>query len=274
MVEIGISDVRRINAIIREKYGLDFSNYAIGSFIRRISRIVETRNLSGVDEILVKMEGGIISKKEFLDLFTVNVTEMFRDPSFWRSLKPRLNELAVKDSLKIWHAGVSSGEEAYSTVICLAETGLLENTSIVGSDIDETILEKARSGIISNRQMEINSSNYKKFRENESADLTAYFEKRANEWKLSENLLSKIEFKSSDLTGAIEKEKFDVVLCRNVMIYFNQNLQRDVMKKLHASLRLSGLLGVGSKENISWTEEDSKFTCLNFEDKIYKKIKE
>jgi chemotaxis protein methyltransferase CheR len=274
MQEIHIVDIRKLTETIKTKYGYDFTNYAISSFKRRILRIVELYKFNSVDALTKKIEEDPAFFEEFISEITVNVTEMFRDPPFWRILRDKVipNILLNHKKVSIWHAGCSSGEEVYSMAILLKEMGILEDSKIIATDIDDQILERAKSGVYTVKNMELNEKNYVRFRgENE---LNKYFEVKNGIAFMDKSLVKDVSYRKHDLVNGIVFNKFDIVLCRNVMIYFNQNLQNEVLKKLHESIFKYGYLAIGSKESLIWCEIANRFIVVNNEEKIYKKIKE
>ena len=274
MQEIHIVDIRKLTEIIKTKYGYDFSNYAISSFKRRILRILELYKFNSVDALAKKIGDEPAFFEEFISEITVNVTEMFRDPSFWRIIRDKIlpNILLNHKKVSIWHAGCSSGEEVYSMAILLKEMGILENSKIIATDIDDQILERARSGVFTVKNMELNEKNYVRFRGKN--ELNKYFEVKNGLAYMDKSLVKDVSYRKHDLVKGIVFNKFDIVLCRNVMIYFNQNLQNEVLKKLHESIFKYGYLAIGSKESLIWCEIANKFIVANNEEKIYKKIKE
>lgn len=271
--DIGINDLRRLTQVIKEKYDYDFSNYAASSFKRRILRILEVRKMNEVELLINKIASMEIKREEFLHEVTVNVTEMFRDPSFWKLLRQIIPTVIPSTSkFKIWHAGCSSGEEVFSMLIMLKELGLLDKVEITATDIDNSILNKAKAGRISIKNMELNGNNYSKG--GGKSDVLNYFAKEVDYAVFDKSLLSRVTFKELDLVKVNSFLKADLILCRNVLIYFNQSLQNEVLKKMHQNLSMGGMLVVGSKETISWCEISPKFTPFNIEEKVYKKIKE
>ncbi|MCK5207570.1 MAG: protein-glutamate O-methyltransferase CheR [Cyclobacteriaceae bacterium] len=274
MQEIHIVDIRKITEIIKTKYGYDFTNYAISSFKRRILRILELYKFNSVDALAKKISDDPTFFEEFISEITVNVTEMFRDPSFWRIIRDKIlpNILLNHKKVSVWHAGCSSGEEVYSMAILLKEMGILESSKIIATDIDDQILERARSGVYTAKNMELNEKNYVRFRgENE---LNKYFSVKNGLAYMDKSLVKGVSYRKHDLVAGIVFNKFDIVFCRNVMIYFNQNLQNEVLKKLHESGFKYGYLAIGSKESLIWSEIANKYIVVNNEEKIYKKIKE
>ncbi len=272
MTEIDLADIKRITELIKSRYNYDFTNYALSSFKRRVGRILELNKLT-IDRLIQKLEN-----PEFLEYFlneiTVNVTEMFRDPSFWRALRETIipQILLNHKKIRIWHAGCSSGEEVISMSILLREMGIENDVQMIATDLDTNILKKAKEGRFPQKHMELNERNYIRFQG--TGKLSDYFTSLENEVRLDPSLLANVSFRQHDLVKGEVFNKFDLVLCRNVMIYFNQQLQNDVLKKLHESLFKYGYLAIGSKESLIWCDIAGKFLVVNNEEKVYRKIKD
>lgn len=271
--DIDIADLKRIAEVIVAKHGYDFRNYAMSSFKRRILRILELKGLT-VEGLIKKLNEQASFLDEFLDELTVNVTEMFRDPSFWRVMRDEIipGILLNHKTFKIWHAGCSSGEEVFSMAILLKEMGIHQDVTIYATDLDVNILEKAKSGSYPIKNMELNEKNYIRF-EGKST-LKNYYQEENGRAVFDKQLVQNVTFRKHDLVTGEVFNKFDLILCRNVMIYFNQTLQNDVLKKFHESLFKYGYLAIGSKESLIWCDIASKFIVVNNEEKVYKKIKD
>jgi chemotaxis protein methyltransferase CheR len=272
--DIEISDLRRITELVKEQYRYDFTNYAMSSFRRRILRIMELYKFGSADLLIKRLKDDKSFFDEFIAEITVNVTEMFRDPPFWRELRDNVipNILLNHNTISIWHAGCSSGEEVFSMAILLKEMGILDKAKIIATDIDKVILEKAKKGHYSMKNMELNEKNYIRFEgKNNFKD---YFKEENGKAVMDKSLIQNVSFREHDLVQGVVFNKFDLILCRNVMIYFNQNLQNEVLKKHHESLFKYGYLVIGSKESLIWCEIANKFIVVNNEEKIYKKIKD
>ncbi len=272
MKEIDIADLKKITEVVKTKYGYDFTNYAMSSFKRRVSRILEMNNMS-MDALMRKLNESAFLD-DFLNEITVNVTEMFRDPSFWRILRDDIipGILLNHQKIRIWHAGCSSGEEVFSMAIMLKEMGLLENASLIATDLDTNILERAKSGIYNLKNMELNEKNYIRYQGLTS--IKDYYTVENGKAVMDKSLMDNVSFRKHDLVNGDIFNKFDLVLCRNVMIYFNQTLQNEVLKKFHESLFKYGYLAIGSKESLIWCDIANKFIIVNNEEKVYKKIKD
>lgn len=272
--EIEISELRLITDLIKQKYNYDFSNYAMSSFKRRIARVLELYKMDGVGTLLRRLDIDAKFFKDFLAEITVNVTEMFRDPTCWAELRNQIipNIRQNNQKFSIWHAGCSSGEEVYSMAILLEEMGILDDVRIVATDIDHVILDKAREARYHIKNMEINTKNYINFGGKFSLD--KYYKEENGKAVMDKNLVRNVEYKEHNLVTGSSFAKFDLILCRNVMIYFNQTLQNQVLKLFHESLHKYAYLVVGSKESLIWCELASKFIVVNNEEKIYKKIRD
>jgi chemotaxis protein methyltransferase CheR len=272
--EIEISELRLITDLIKQKYNYDFSNYAMSSFKRRVARVLELYKMDSVNTLLRRLDIDAKFFKEFLAEITVNVTEMFRDPTCWVELRNQIipNIRQNNQKFSIWHAGCSSGEEVYSMAILLEEMGILDDVRIVATDIDHVILDKAREARYHIKNMEINKKNYTAF--GGKFNLEKYYREENGKAVMDKNLVRNVEYKEHNLVTGSPFAKFDLILCRNVMIYFNQTLQNQVLKLFHESLHKYAYLVIGSKESLIWCELANKFIVVNNEEKIYKKIRD
>jgi chemotaxis protein methyltransferase CheR len=273
ITELDISDLKRITEVVKQKYNYDFTNYAMSSFKRRVLRILEMQKLN-VDTLIKKITDSPRYFEEFLNELTVNVTEMFRDPSFWGVMRNDILPAILLNhkKFKIWHAGCSSGEEVLSMCILLKEMGILEDVSIIATDLDSKILQKAKEGTQSLKNMELNEKNYIRYQG--TGELSDYYTIQNDQAVFDKKLLKNVSFRNHDLVLGDIFNKFDLVLCRNVMIYFNQKLQNEVLTKFHESLFRYGYLAIGSKESLIWCDIGNKFLVVNKEEKIYKKFKD
>lgn len=273
ITDIDIADLKKVTELILQRHGYDFRDYAMSSFKRRVLRILELGGLT-VDTLLKKLNDQPNYINEFLDELTVNVTEMFRDPGFWRLLREEIipGILLNSKQFKIWHAGCSSGEEVISMNILLKEMGIINDVSIIATDLDTAILEKAKTATYSLKNMEVNEKNYIRFQGKHA--LKKYYKEDNGRAVFDQDLLHNVSFRRHDLVVGEPFNKFDLILCRNVMIYFNQTLQNQVLKKFNSSLFKYGYLAIGTKESLIWCEYVNRFIVVNQEEKIYKKIKD
>ncbi|MDX2196076.1 MAG: protein-glutamate O-methyltransferase CheR [Cytophagales bacterium] len=273
--DIEINELRALCHAITEKYSYDFGNYAISSFKRRIIRFLELYKINNMVTLTEKVKNDSNFFKLFLNEITVNVTEMFRDPSMWRDLREKVlpNLFSTHETIKIWHAGCSSGEEVYSMCILLHENGWLDKTKIWATDIDDSILAKAKDAKFSMKNMlEVNEKNY--IRYVGKSKISDYYKEVNGMAVMDTKLTRNVTFRIHDLVRSGLFNKFDLILCRNVLIYFNQQLQNEVFKLFHESLFNYGYFIIGSKETLIWSDIASKFITVNNEEKVYKKVKE
>lgn len=274
MHNIEITDLKKLTELVKDFHGYDFTDYAMSSFRRRIGRILDLYNFPSVGTLIDSIKSKPDFVEEVVNEITVNVTEMFRDPSFWREVRDHIipNILLNHKNINVWHAGCSSGEEVISMAILLKEMGIERKVNLIATDIDNSILEKAKKATIPIKNMELNEKNYIRFQGSDT--LSKYYKEENGKAILDPLLFKNVSFRKHDLVQGGIFNKFDLVLCRNVMIYFNQNLQNEVLKKLHESLFKYGYLIIGSKESLIWCEIANKFIVVNNEEKIYKKIKD
>ena len=273
--DIEINDIRILCQVVHEKYNYDFNNYAISSFKRRITRVLELFKINSMGILIEKIKNDPAFFKSFINEITVNVTEMFRDPSLWRELRDKIlpNLFSTHEQIKIWHAGCSSGEEVYSMAIMLKEQGWLNKVKIYATDIDESILYKAKEGKYSSKNMiDINEKNYIRFGGKEK--LADYYKEENGVVKMNPSLVENVTYRIHDLVKTGVFNKFDLIMCRNVLIYFNQQLQNDVFRMFHESLFNYSYFIIGSKETLIWSDIAGKFITVNQEEKIFKKVKE
>ncbi len=273
--DIEINDIRYLCHIVQEKYNYDFSNYAISSFKRRILRVLELFKIENMAALNEKLKTEPAFFKIFINEITVNVTEMFRDPSLWRELRDKVlpNLFSTHDTIKIWHAGCSSGEEVYSMCLLLKENGWLHKSKIWATDIDDNILAKAKDAKYPMKNMaEVNEKNF--IRYGGKGKIADYYKEEGGFAKMDTSLVEGVNFRIHDLVRSGVFNKFDLILCRNVLIYFNQQLQNDVFRMFHESLFNYSYFVIGSKETLIWSDIASKFITVNQEEKVFKKVKE
>lgn len=271
-VDIDLGELKQITDAVQAKYGYDFSNYAMSSFKRRVILVLKKNGIKTIP-ILVNR---IVNDPSFFDQFildvTVNTTEMFRDPTFFKALREQVFPiLNTRPEFNIWHAACSTGEEVLSTAILLKEEGLFNRAKIYATDINHVVLKKAASARFAARNLELYKNNY--LSTDPKGKLSDYYTLEDNEIQFDKSLLQNVKFKHHDLVVDNHFFKFDLILCRNVMIYFNQQLQNRVFELMHSSMFLGGFLALGSKESLIWCRIADKFETINEAEKIFKKIK-
>jgi chemotaxis protein methyltransferase CheR len=270
--DIELIQLKYLLSHLKEKFHYDFSDYTMSSFKRRVIRILELYGFDTVEALIKRLD----SDKFFIDTvvkaITVNTTEMFRDPSFWRKLRDEIiPDLNTVNKIRIWHAACSSGEEVYSMCILLKELELLEKAEIVAIDLNEDVLSTAKKGVYFYRNMELNESNYQKF-EGKKKLSEYYTQINPEQVQFDPRLIENVTFHKYDLVRSLPISKFDLIICRNVMIYFNIDLQSRVVDLFDISLFKGGYLAVGSKETIAWSKAAKNFSTICAEEKIFKKL--
>lgn len=254
---------------VYEQYGFDFGNYSKASLKRRVDRLYQMDGFVHFHEFLHRIQTDDKYYKRMVEEITVNVTEMFRDPLFYSVLRKEIMPiLALKPFIRIWHAGCSTGEEVFSMAIILKELGLLDKTLLYATDINNTVLETAKKGVFPLRMMKQYSENY--LASGGTEDFSSYYSANFNIVKFNTDLSERMVFSQHNLVSDTSFNEFDLILCRNVLIYFNNNLQSRAIKLFDDSLAIFGFLALGSKETIKYTEGASNFVQLRKE-KIWKK---
>lgn len=271
--DLSLTIIKQFQTFLFEKYGYDFRDYALSSFKRRLEHLLFFFKSGSVQELMRKIEANPSLAEQAVKEITVNTTEMFRDPSFWRKMRDEvLTQFTSAPVIRIWHAACSSGEEVYSMCIILQEMGLLDKAKIFASDINSTVLNSAKSGVYPIRSLDLTKSNFERL--GTSGKLENYYKVSSDQSniKYNEQLIKNVSFRKHNLASEEDFSKFDIVLCRNVMIYFNFDLQDRVMNTISNSLFKGGYLAIGSKETIAWCATAKDFQPLSVEEKIYKKI--
>jgi chemotaxis protein methyltransferase CheR len=253
------------------KYGYDFRDYAKASIRRRILRMLSLSGLKTISE----MQHKLLYDKEFFETLlmdlSINVTEMFRDPSFYRALREKvIPELKKFSFIKIWHAGCATGEEVYSMAILLKEEGLYEKARIYATDFNEEIIKKAKEGIYAVDRMKEYTCNYQKA--GGLASFADYYTARYDHAIMNTFLKKNIIFADHNLVTDAVFGEMNLILCRNVLIYFNRELQNRVFRLFRDSLCKDGFLCLGAKESVRFSEYSDEFEDVVKKEKIYRKI--
>ncbi len=272
IIHIELEEITKLTDAIFTKYGYDFGNYAVSSFKRRILMVLKKYGLKSIDKLIQK----ILFEPSFFEQFvldiTVNTTEMFRDPTFYKALKQQVIPiLATKPEFNVWHAACSTGEEVISLAILLDQEGILNKAKIYATDINHVVLQKAASAAFPVRNLDFYHENYAKTEF--PGQLSDYYTIENGMMQFDKRLIQNVKFKHHDLARDVHFYKFDLILCRNVMIYFNQELQNRVFELLHNSLFMNGFLCLGAKESLIWCKIADKFETVNSHEKIFRKIK-
>ena len=256
---------------IFERYGYDFTNYARASLERRVLQFLSR---SGCDTISAMIPKLMHNESFFADLvrqFSITVTEMFRDPQVYRALRQKVVPLLRSfPFIKIWVAGCATGEEAYSMAIMLREEGLAEKATIYATDFNDDALEQAQKGIFSLRQVKAYTSNYQKA--GGAGSFSRYYHARYGAAVIEQTVKNQITFANHNLVTDRVFSEMHLILCRNVMIYFNKTLQNRVLELFRASLSRRGYLCLGQKESLAFSSVDKCFESIDDHYKIFRII--
>ena len=254
------------------KYKYDFRQYGLASIKRRLSSALIAHDIKTVSALQEKILYEPAFFSAILQYMTISTTEMFRDPNYFKAFREKvLPYLKSYPSIKIWVAGCSSGEEAYSFAIIFKEAGLLDRVMIYATDINPVILDKARMGVYRLEDMKKNSLNYQQ--SGGSASLADYYTANYNAAAIDNSLKKNIIFADHSLATDAVFSEMQFVSCRNVLIYFDKELQNRAIELFHDSLSMKGFLGIGSKESLKFSKCESSFESWSLSDRIYRKLK-
>jgi chemotaxis protein methyltransferase CheR len=253
-------------------YGFDFRSYAYPSIRRRLWKRIEAESLNSITALQERvLHEPDMMEKLLLDL-SINVTAMFRDPKFYVSFREQVIPLLrTYPFIRLWHAGCSTGEEVYSMAILLEEEGLYERARIYATDINDVVIQRAKSGIFPLDRMQEYTENY--INAGGKRSFSEYYTAKYDGAIFSPSLLRNIVFSQHNLVTDRSFSEFNVILCRNVLIYFDNKLQNRVHSLFYESLSTFGILGLGSKESLKFSEFEECYEPLSIADKIYRKVR-
>ena len=257
---------------IANRYGYDFSDYARASLHRRIDLFYTKNKQPSFALMQERLMQDPVFFMNFVEQVTVNVTEMFRDANFYKMLREHvIPVLATYPFIRIWHAGCSTGEEVYSLAILLKEANLLHKSILYATDINQAVLARAKSGIFPMAGMQQNSENY--IRSGGKEDFSKYYQANYNNAKFDSTLSEKMIFSTHNLVADASFNEFQLILCRNVLIYFNRELQSKVLQLFDRSLESLGFLALGSKESIKFSPIAGYYRQVLYNEKVWRKNK-
>lgn len=263
-------DVEVLIQEIKQQYGYDFSGYARASVYRRIKRFMGQKHLHNLQELRAPLFTDSFFFENFLQEVTVNVTEMFRDPSFFLSLRQNvLPILSTYPFIKIWDAGCSTGEELFSLAILLQEEGLLQRTKIYATDINQKVLKQAKEGIFPASHIPAYTSAY--YAAGGKQEFSSYYRSNYGNVKFNSELVKNVVFYPHNLATDSSFNEFHLILCRNVLIYFGRDLQERALTLFDESLVKLGYLGLGKKETLAMSGISRNYTVLDKNNRIYRK---
>lgn len=260
-----------LEAIYR-RYGFDFRDYAPASLRRRLHRRMSgerVETVSALQELV--LHDPAVMERLLLDL-SVNVTAMFRDPSFFHAFRSKVVPLLkTYPFTRVWVAGCSTGEEVYSLAILLVEEGLEERTRVYATDINQAVVDQARLGVFPLEKMQEYTQNY--IRAGGMRAFSEYYVARYDGARFARTLVDNVVFAQHNLASDAAFNEFHVVSCRNVMIYFDRPLQEHVHNLFYESLAMFGVLALGQKETIRFSPREESYEGLDLAEKLYRKIR-
>jgi len=259
-----------LEAIYRH-YGFDFRAYAFPSIRRRIWKRIHAEELTTVTALQERVLHDKDAMERLLLDLSINVTAMFRDPGFYRAFRNDVIPLLrTYPFIRVWHAGCSTGEEVFSMAILLEEEGLLGRARLYATDINEVVLQQARTGIFPLDRMQEYTENY--IRAGGTRSFSEYYTARYDGALFSPALLANVVFSQHNLATDRSFAEFNVIICRNVLIYFDRSLQARVHALFYESLATFGVLGLGSKESLRLSPFEACYEPLGTS-RLYRKIR-
>jgi chemotaxis protein methyltransferase CheR len=256
---------------VYRRYGFDFREYAAASLRRRVWRRVYAEGLTSISSLQDRLLHDPVSMERLLLDLSINVTAMFRDPSFYVAFREKVvPALRTYPFTRIWVAGCSTGEEVYSLAILLQEENLYDRARIYATDINEAVLDRARSGVFPIDKMRDYTQNY--IKAGGTRAFSEYYLAKYDGAQFQRSLIENVVFAQHNLVSDRSFNEFNVIICRNVMIYFDRTLQDRVHRLFYDSLMTFGVLGLGHKESIRFSPHEESFEELDPSEKLYRKV--
>lgn len=269
---ITLNELDELLFTIKKQFDYDFCDYSKASMLRRINRFMDINNMKNAVDLKFELINNPAIFQNFINEIVVNVSEFFRDPSFFKSLQekvfPYLNSYP---KINIWSAGCSFGEETYSLNILLKENNLFSKTRIYATDISANAIERARKGIYDNNNFKDYTRNYYDCGGKEA--LNNYFVSDDRHSMIQSELKQNVLFSNHNLVADSVFKECQLILCRNVLIYFNNELQNKALELFYESLPVHGFLAIGKKESLRFSSIYDNFKEIDREEKIYQKIR-
>ncbi|MBC7920398.1 MAG: hypothetical protein H7Z75_04840 [Ferruginibacter sp.] len=268
--EITNEELVSLSSAILTRYDVDFTGYELQSFKRRISRALSVFGLDSTHSLWIKL----LKERDFIypltDEITVGLTAMFRDPVLWTKLsRSVLRALNKKDPIRIWHAGCSTGEEVYTMGIVLDEIKLRERAVVWATDINSQALEKAKEGKYAALKIPEYAANYKEF--NPFRRFERYYTLQQEVAQFDPALVHQVGFQYHNLVAHPVTEKFDLILCRNVMIYLDTKAKLKLLEQIYHSLNEGGFFVIGFYDALVPLIDNRMFSFYDMEAKIFQR---
>jgi chemotaxis protein methyltransferase CheR len=256
---------------VYRRYGFDFREYAPASLRRRVWRRVHAEGLSTISALQDRLLHDPACMERLLLDLSINVTAMFRDPTFYVAVREKVVPLLrTYPFTRIWVAGCSTGEEVYSLAILLLEEGVYERARIYATDINESVLDRARAGVFPLDKMREYTQNY--IKAGGQRAFSEYYLAKYDGAQFQRSLVENVVFAQHNLVSDRSFNEFNVIVCRNVMIYFDRALQDRVHRLFYDSLAMFGVLALGAKESIRFSPFEDSYEDLDANERLYKKV--
>jgi chemotaxis protein methyltransferase CheR len=269
-IEISDEELKSLTDAIQKRHGIDFSCYEPRSLKRRVVRALHIFGHHSIHELWVRILKDHSFIYPFMDEISVGLTSMFRDPILWKKLRRLLShDFAHKKSLSIWHAGCSTGEEVFTMGIVLKESGYTGSVTALCTDISNQSISIAMKGEYSIFKMDEYHRNYTEY--NPANGLRNYYTQSDKDATMDKALISHTTFEHHNLITDNFSRNFDIIFCRNVMIYFDSAAKRKLFDKFHASLNEGGLLIIGFYDAVLPLVDPSRYEVFDLDAKIFQK---
>jgi chemotaxis protein methyltransferase CheR len=260
-----------LEAVYR-RYHYDFRGYARASLRRRLWRRAHDERVQTISGLQERVLHDPACMERLLRDLSINVTEMFRDPGFFRVLREKvLPIMRTYPYLRVWNAGCSTGEETFSLAILMQEEGLLDRTRIYATDMNDDVLTRARAGAFPLERMRRYTENF--HRAGGAGDFSRYYTVRGDTAVFAPALVDGVVFAQHNLAQDASFNEFHLIVCRNVLIYFARPLQERVHDLFFDSLGRFGVLGLGRKESIASPRHESEYETLDGGEKLYRRVR-
>ena len=270
VVDVTDAEVQSICQSILTRYGIDFICYEPKSLKRRIIRVINNQDLSSIHDLWVKFLRDPTFVYTFMNEISVGMTSMFRDPMLWKNLKKRMERDYLANPLfNIWHVGCSTGEEVFSMSILLKESNMLQMANAVATDFNQDAIAIARQGVYPKIGMIENENNYKNY--NPLSGFDRYYKKDDNECAMDLGLINHVTFSYQNLiTDPVHiPGLFDIIFCRNVMIYFDTKAKEELLAKFYNALKPGGYFMIGFFDTMNYLINNDRFELVDDQAKIF-----
>ncbi|HTF82692.1 MAG TPA: protein-glutamate O-methyltransferase CheR [Cytophagales bacterium] len=268
----GVSDEEVAVLLLKlyEKYGYDFRSYSQAHLKRRLQSKLTMSGIPSITTLQDHMLASPAVAASLLRDLSVTVTEMYRDPEFYRAVREIvIPMLKTYSFLKIWHAGCSTGQEVYSMAILLMEEGLYDRTMIYATDFNQQVLDQAKEGVFTDEDIRQYTRNHQL--SGGITSLSDYYMSRYNRVIMDKSLKKNIVWANHNLVTDGVFAEVQLIMCRNVLIYFNKDLQNHVHELFYNSLGRGGFLCLGAKESLRFSSVSHKYSEVDYKAKIYSK---